>query len=214
MPVLALGLFLVWVLVAGVARSCWQLRRTGDAGLRLAGGRVGSARWWANRIGILGVVTVGVAAPLASLAGLRALELLNDPAVLWTGVAVTVLGIAATVAAQLAMGVSWRIGVDPAERTSLVTEGPFAVVRNPIFTAVLVTFLGLTLAVPNPISIIGLVVLAVGVELQVRRVEEPHLLHIHGAVYANYAARTGRFLPGLGRLPQPVSTRTNKPSQR
>jgi protein-S-isoprenylcysteine O-methyltransferase Ste14 len=214
MSVLALGLFLVWVLVAGVARSWWQRRRTGDAGLRFAGGRVGSGQWWANWIGILGAVTVGMAAPVADLAGLRALDLLNDPAVHWTGVAVAVVGLVATVAAQLAMGASWRIGVDPAERTSLVTEGPFAVVRNPIFTAVLVTFLGLTLAVPNLVSIVGLVVLVVGVELQVRRVEEPHLLHIHGAAYADYAARTGRFLPGLGRLPQPVSTPTNESSHR
>ena len=130
MSVLALGLFLVWVLVACVARSLWQWRRTGDAGLRFAGGRVGSGQWWANRIGILGVVTVGVTAPLAGLAGLRALDLLHHPAVVWTGVAVAVVGIVATVAAQLAMGASWRIGVDPAERTSLVTGGPFAVVAT------------------------------------------------------------------------------------
>ena len=72
-----------------------------------------------------------------------------------------------------------------------------------IFTAVLVTFVGLTLAVPNPVSIVGLVVLAVGVELQVRHVEEPHLFSLQGTAYADYAASTGRFLPGLGRLPQP-----------
>jgi protein-S-isoprenylcysteine O-methyltransferase Ste14 len=32
-------------------------------------------------------------------------------------------------------GASWRIGVDPDERTTLVTSGPFAIARNPIFTA-------------------------------------------------------------------------------
>jgi protein-S-isoprenylcysteine O-methyltransferase Ste14 len=123
------------------------------------------------------------------------------------------VGIVATVAAQLAMGASWRIGVDPAERTSLVTSGPFALVRNPIFTATLVTFLGLTPAVPSLLSIIGLIVLVVGVELQVRRVEEPHLLDVHGAAYVQFAARTGRFLPGLGRLPEPASTRTDRSLQ-
>ena len=84
-----------------------------------------------------------------------------------------------------------------------------------IFTAVLVTFVGLTLAVPNPVSIVGLVVLAVGVELQVRHVEEPHLFSLHGTAYADYAARTGRFLPGLGpATPSRYQTPTNKPSQR
>jgi protein-S-isoprenylcysteine O-methyltransferase Ste14 len=129
------------------------------------------------------------------------------------GVAVAVVGIVATVAAQLAMGASWRVGVDPAERTSLVTSGPFALVRNPIFTATLVTFLGLTLAVPSLFSIIGLIVLVVGVELQVRPVEEPHLLDVHGAAYVQFAARTGRFLPGLGRLPEPASTGTDRSLQ-
>lgn len=43
-----------------------------------------------------------------------------------------------------------------------------------------------------PISLVGL-------ELQVRFVEEPYLLRTH-ATYASYASRVGRFLPGLGRL--------------
>ena len=36
------------------------------------------------------------------------------------GAAIAVLGIAATVYAQLDMGDSWRIGVDPSETTTLV----------------------------------------------------------------------------------------------
>lgn len=41
-------------------------------------------------------------------------------------------------AAQQAMGRSWRIGVDTDERTELVTEGVFGLVRNPVFTAMIV----------------------------------------------------------------------------
>ncbi|MET9817324.1 MULTISPECIES: hypothetical protein [unclassified Streptomyces] len=40
------------------------------------------------------------------------------------------------------MGASWRVGVDVGERTALITGGPFAYVRNPIFTAMAVTGLG------------------------------------------------------------------------
>ena len=57
--------------------------------------------------------------------------------------------------AQIAMGASWRIGVDPDERTELVMDGPFAVVRNPIFAAMLPTALGLTLLVPSWVAILG-----------------------------------------------------------
>jgi protein-S-isoprenylcysteine O-methyltransferase Ste14 len=38
------------------------------------------------------------------------------------------------------------------------------------------------------------------IQMQVRAVEEPYLLRTHGDNYAAYAARVGRFLPGLGRL--------------
>ncbi|MDQ3757610.1 MAG: isoprenylcysteine carboxylmethyltransferase family protein, partial [Actinomycetota bacterium] len=65
------------------------------------------------------------------------------------GLVLAVGGIAATLYAQIAMGSSWRIGVDPRERTELVTSGPFGLVRNPIFAAMLPTGLGLTLLVPS-----------------------------------------------------------------
>jgi protein-S-isoprenylcysteine O-methyltransferase Ste14 len=40
------------------------------------------------------------------------------------------------------------------------------------------------------------------VSLQVR-LEEDHLLRLHGGAYQRYAARVGRFLPGVGRLEAP-----------
>jgi protein-S-isoprenylcysteine O-methyltransferase Ste14 len=43
-------------------------------------------------------------------------------------------------------------------------------------------------------------VLLVSIQVQVRAVEEPYLLRVHGPAYADYAARVGRFLPGVGRL--------------
>lgn len=98
------------------------------------------------------------------------------------------------------MGDQWRIGVDPAERTQLVTAGPFALVRNPIFSGMLPTSLGLALMVPNVVALAGLAALLAALELQVRVVEEPYLLDVHGDRYADYAARVGRFVPGVGRM--------------
>lgn len=109
------------------------------------------------------------------------------------------LGGIGTVVAQLAMGDSWRIGVDTSERTELVTGGPFEIVRNPIFTAMLAAALGLTLLVPNVLALVGFVALLIGLELHVRLVAEPYLLRTHGGRYRRYAGRTGRFMPGLGR---------------
>ena len=50
------------------------------------------------------------------------------------------------------------------------------------------------------VALIAFVVLVVALELQVRVVEEPYLLVAQGAAYADYAARVGRFVPGVGRL--------------
>ncbi len=80
-----------------------------------------------------------------------------------------------------------------------ITAGPFALVRNPIFSAMVPAFLGLALLVPNIAALAGFAALLVALEVQVRLVEESYLLRTHGARYADYASRIGRFVPGLGK---------------
>jgi len=89
--------------------------------------------------------------------------------------------------------------VDARERTELVERGAFRWVRNPIFSWMLVALIGLVVIVPSGWSITAFVTLLAAVQLQVRCVEEPYLLATHGARYADYAARTGRFVPFVGR---------------
>ena len=156
--------------------SLIQLRRTGSTGFHGVGGRPGSAEWVAG-VGFTVALLVGAAAPLLALLDLvEPIGALDVAAVHAAGIVLAVAGIAATFYAQVAMGASWRIGVDPGERTQLVTSGPFALVRNPIFAAMLPTALGLTLMVPSWVAFVGLVGLSVALELQVRVVEEPYLL--------------------------------------
>ena len=64
----------------------------------------------------------------------------------------------------------------------------------------LTALLGLALLVPTGMTAAALVCLLLAVEIQVRLVEEPYLIRIHGYAYAGYSERVGRFLPGLGRL--------------
>jgi protein-S-isoprenylcysteine O-methyltransferase Ste14 len=197
---LALALYAVYLLLAFGLRTLIQLRRTGSTGFHGLGGRPGSAEWIAG-VGFAVALLLGAAAPvLALLDVVEPIAALDVTAVHVAGAALAVAGIAATFYAQVAMGESWRIGVDAGERTQLVTSGPFELVRNPIFAAMLPTALGLALLVPSWVAIAGLLGLAVALELQVRVVEEPYLLRVHGDSYADYAARVGRFVPGVGRL--------------
>lgn len=112
------------------------------------------------------------------------------------GIVLALGGVALTLYAQVAMGESWRIGVDHDERTELVTDGPYALVRNPIFSAMIPTALGLALMVPSAISIASITAVVIALELQVRVVEGPYQLQAQGRAYRDYAAKTGRFIPG------------------
>lgn len=102
------------------------------------------------------------------------------------------------VIAQANMGASFRIGIDD-RPTGLITAGLFRWIRNPIFSGLLLALLGVTLILPCAWTVMGYVTVALMVAVQVR-LEEQHLLRLHGATYARYAARVGRFFPGLGLL--------------
>lgn len=104
------------------------------------------------------------------------------------------------VVAQQTMGASWRVGVDPLARTALVRHGVFAWVRNPIFTAMILIQAGTTVMAPTWLAVLGVAAMVTGCVTQTRLVEEPYLLRTHAGTYARYAGRTGRFIPGLGRL--------------
>ncbi len=106
----------------------------------------------------------------------------------------------AVFAAQLGMGESWRIGVSDDQRTDLVTGGWFSLCRNPIYTSMIAGWSGFALMVPTWLGFAAVVVIALGLELQVRAVEEPYLTRTHGDEYSQYASRVGRFAPGVGRL--------------
>ena len=197
---LALVAYLIYLGLAFVLRTVIQLRRTGSSGFKGISGRAGSPEWLAGVLFVVALL-VGVAAPVLALADVAGpLDAIDGPAARGAGIVLFVLGLAATLAAQFAMGASWRIGVDHAERTELVTSGPFALSRNPIFAAMIPTSIGLALMVPSVVALVGVGALLLALELQVRVVEEPYLRRVHGASYAEYAARVGRFLPGVGRL--------------
>jgi protein-S-isoprenylcysteine O-methyltransferase Ste14 len=186
------GLF--GLLAVGV-RSWIHVRRTGRSPIQRGAGISG----W---MGLVALALAFVAGPVAELA-LGDTLLVDSDWLDGLGLAVSLLGLAGLLWSQSSMGDSLRIGVDPSERTALVTTGPFRWVRNPIYSAMLVYLAGVVLLVPNVASLVGFGIVALGLELHVRLVEEPHLVATHGSSYAGYAARVGRFVPGVGKLPSP-----------
>ena len=154
---------------------------------------------------LLGALTAGLLLAVAGAAALR-LVLGAEGAGIWrVPVAVRALGwvlfcggAVLTLIAQRQMGASWRVGID--ERpTALVTSGTFRVVRNPIFSGLLLSLAGFVCLSPAPWSVGLWAVAAAGIRLQVSW-EERHLVALHGAAYLDWAARVGRLVPLVGRL--------------
>jgi protein-S-isoprenylcysteine O-methyltransferase Ste14 len=197
----ALILYVVALIALFGVRSWVQRRRTGHTGFHGISGTPADAGWWGGVLFVAAIV-LGLAGPLLAVMDVVAVQ--PPVAVQVVGLVMALAGFAATLAAQTGMGTSWRIGVDPGERTDLVTSGVFAHVRNPIFTAMALAQLGVVLMVPTWVSALALVALVAGVQMQVRAVEEPYLRAVHGAAYDAYAARTGRFVPGVGQLTAPT----------
>lgn len=198
MAVAALILFGISLTLTFGVRIVLQWRRTGSTGVVGFASDATPLERFAGLLFVAGLVA-GAAAPLlAVLDVLEPIPTLDGSVGHAIGIVLACGGVVLTFGAQLAMGDAWRIGVDPEERTELVTDGPFGLVRNPIYSAMIPTVLGLVLMVPNVVAISALAALVTALELQVRLVEEPYLLKVHGEEYASYAAQVGRFVPGMG----------------
>lgn len=109
------------------------------------------------------------------------------------GVVLLLIALLWVLIAQAQMGDSWRIGIDSEVKTALVQQGIFRLSRNPIFLGMQVMLLGLLLVLPNAVTL-AIAVLGVAlIQIQVR-LEEEHLLRLHGENYRAYQRRVRRWL--------------------
>ena len=92
------------------------------------------------------------------------------------------------------MGLSWRIGIDPGEHTELVVQGPYRLVRHPIYALSILLMLGVVLAIPTPLMLVTAGIHIFMLQIEARR-EETYLLKIHGPQYSRYRDTVGRFIP-------------------
>jgi protein-S-isoprenylcysteine O-methyltransferase Ste14 len=198
--VLALAAMLAFLVLCIGVRAFQQWRRTGASGIVLS--RFGTDR---NEQIVLAFLPVSVALVLIAIAAGLAGSTLGgpdavSPAIALGGFVLAVTAVAGSYWSQLAMGASWRIGQDKREELALVTNGPYRVVRNPIYTSMLAAVLGCLLMLPSPVTALAVMTTFTGIEIVVRAVEEPFLRRRHGDAYATWAHSAGRFLPGVGRL--------------
>ncbi|HTL29417.1 MAG TPA: isoprenylcysteine carboxylmethyltransferase family protein [Tepidisphaeraceae bacterium] len=117
-----------------------------------------------------------------------------QPIVRWTSVAIALVAFIATLVCWKKMGKSWRMGIDPNEKTQLVVSGPYAYVRHPIYALSSLMMIASVTAVPTILMIVVGGIHLVFLQWEARR-EERHLVQIHGPSYANYMTTVWRFIP-------------------
>ncbi|WP_062287353.1 methyltransferase family protein [Demequina phytophila] len=146
---------------------------------------------------LLGLTLVGLQGLLFLAVGLTAL--LPGPGVdgsLWLGSTLVLLGLLGMFWSGKDLGRALTPMPTP-NGAGLAAGGIYGYVRHPMYAAIVVVALGLAVGSGKLWTLVLCVVLAAFFDAKTR-VEERFLVSTYPG-YAEYAARTGKFLPGLGK---------------
>ncbi|WP_067538441.1 methyltransferase family protein [Nocardia crassostreae] len=91
---------------------------------------------------------------------------------------------------------SWRLRAEIDENHELMTEGPFGLVRHPIYTGLVGVYASTLFVVPTVGFLIAVVLIAVVHDYRART-EEGVLRSVFGNRYTSYIGHTKRFVPGV-----------------
>jgi protein-S-isoprenylcysteine O-methyltransferase Ste14 len=95
------------------------------------------------------------------------------------------------------LGKQWSLAARVLEGHKLVTEGPYRIVRNPIYTGMFGMLLATGLAISHWIGLlIAIVIFAIGTVIRVHS-EEKLLREVFGAEFEGYADRVPAVVPFL-----------------
>jgi protein-S-isoprenylcysteine O-methyltransferase Ste14 len=99
---------------------------------------------------------------------------------------------------------------DPTQR--LVASGPYAMVRNPMYGAASLYFIGLAILLDAGVLLGYAAVMMTGYWVGVVLLEEPALARRFGAAFDEYCRRTPRWFPSLRRLNPAASGHAARPA--
>ena len=115
----------------------------------------------------------------------------------WTGVGLAILGFALLQWAQVTLANSWSDTPRMMKEQTLITSGPYRLIRHPIYTAFLL-ILGSTLFISSN-WLIGFCWAGMTILETISRIdfEESLMLEYFGEQYREYMKKTGRLFPKL-----------------
>jgi protein-S-isoprenylcysteine O-methyltransferase Ste14 len=114
----------------------------------------------------------------------------------WLGAALTVAGLLFGVWAREHLGSNWSRSVTIKQGHELITTGPYAVVRHPIYTGVLIGFFGMAIAISQVRGFLVFVLIFFVLWVKLR-MEEEWMHSQFGETYATHARQTAALVPYL-----------------
>jgi len=112
----------------------------------------------------------------------------------WVGVGVAVIGIALAIAARVFLGRNWSGVVTVKKDHELIRRGPYAMVRHPIYSGVLLGLLGTAIVVGEARALIGVALFAIGFRVK-SLTEEQFMEEQFGGEYRDYERRVKALIP-------------------
>ena len=154
-------------------------------------------RYWVLRLAVA-VLIVVLAVRLARRAGSSGALFFRGiftppPALGWAAAAFTAIGIGLAVWARVYLGRNWSPRPAVKEHHELVTTGPYAYVRHPIYTGIMLATLG-TALLGIFLGIVMFIVISIIFALRIGK-EEKLMLELFPRQYPAYQKRTKRLVP-------------------
>ena len=115
-------------------------------------------------------------------------------ALAWIGTVLCIAGLAFCIWARFTLGRNWSGVVTLKAGHELITAGPYALVRHPIYTGLLVMFVGTIIVQGHVAGIVGLPLVFVSLWIKLRY-EERVMLEKFPDEYAAYQRRVKRLIP-------------------
>ncbi|MHB8660776.1 MAG: methyltransferase family protein [Minisyncoccota bacterium] len=156
------------------------------------GGRMVVWRW-ESRLLILAAVIILTHVGVFDQLSLRHLGIPTSPYVSSVGVLLCATGVALAIWARAHLGQNWGMPMSLKEKSELVTSGPYAYVRHPIYTGMILALLGSAL-VGDAVWLVPFVIFCVYFVYSAYA-EERHMAQQFPEQYAAYKKRTKMFIP-------------------
>ena len=110
------------------------------------------------------------------------------------GLSISILGGIVACWARYMLGKNWSLSIQQKENHELIQSGIYKVIRHPIYTGLLLLFIGNAIIVGDNRAIIAIILVFVALWLKLRK-EEKLLTDVFGNQYTTYKSHTKALIP-------------------